>query len=149
MALFYILSLGGSALFMIVQDVREQTIPLYGLIVFASVSLYHSMIEPNGEGFWAAGAIGILFIACHGAYYLLKHEPLIGWGDIILSPFCGLWLQFCEIPLYLISTGVFALLIGLFWWRRWQLKTFPMTPALLCGLGFVILIRCFQTMNGI
>jgi hypothetical protein len=134
---------------MMVQDVRKQTIPLCGLIVFASVSLYHTVTVPHAEGFWAAGVLGLLFMACHGAYYLLKHEHIIGWGDIILSPFCGLWLHSREIPLYLISTGVFALLIGLFWRRRWRLKTFSMIPALLSGLGFVLLIRCFLTVNGI
>lgn len=147
MVLFYIL-LGGSAFFMMIQDVQKQTIPLYGLIIFAVASLYHSII-PLTEGFWAAGIIAFLFLACQGTYYLLRREPIMGWGDVILSPFCGLWLYFHEIPLYLISSGVVALLIGLFWRYWWKLKTFPMTPALLSGLGVVFLIRCFLTVNGV
>lgn len=148
MILFYIL-LGGSALFMMVQDVQKQTIPLYGWIVFAGTSLYCSMVDPHAEGFWVAGSLALLFMVFQSVYYLLKRNPIMGWGDIVLSPFCGLWLQFHEVPLYLISTGVFALLIGLFWRYRWRLTTFPMTPALLLGLGVVLLIRCFLTVNEI
>lgn len=141
--------LGGSALLMIVQDVRDQTIPLSGLFVFGGASLYAYFKEPTTQGLWVAGAIFLLLIVCQGIFYLLKQTLIMGWGDIILSPFCGLWLHLQEISLYLIFTGVFALLFGLFWRYRWRLKTFPMSPALLLGLGFVFLIRCFFKGNGV
>lgn len=140
--MLYIL-LASSAFFMIVQDVQKQTIPLYGLIVFASASLYQSIMMTSLEGFWVAGLIFFLFMACQGLYYLFKHKAIMGWGDIFLGPLCGLWLQFDEIPLYFIFTGIFALLTGLFWWRQWKMRTFPLTPALLSGLGFILLNRCF------
>jgi Flp pilus assembly protein protease CpaA len=148
MALLYIL-LGSSAFFMMLQDVQKQTIPLNGLIVFAGASLYHAVMLASLEGFWVAGIIFFLFMACQGVYYLLKRNPIMGWGDIFLSPLCGLWLQFHEIPLYLISTGVFALFIGLFWRHQWKMKAFPLTPALLFGLGLVLLKRCFLTTSGL
>ena len=141
--------LGGSALFMMVQDMREQTIPVSGLTVFAGASLYHQAIEPNAENFWVAGMIAAIFMVCQGLFYLMKHEPAMGWGDLILSPFCGLWLHFYELPAYFIATGIFALLIGLFWRYQWLLKTFPMAPALLFALGFVVVIRCFLMVNRI
>jgi Flp pilus assembly protein protease CpaA len=148
MAILYIL-LGSSAFFMMAQDVQKQTIPLYGLIVFAGASLYHSIRMTSQEGFWAAGIIFFIFITCQGVYYLLKRKPIMGWGDIFLGPLCGLWLESHEIPLYFISTGVFALLIGLIWWHQWKMKTFPLTPALLIGLGFIFLNRCFLTTSGL
>lgn len=141
--------LGASALFIMAQDVREQTIPISGLIVFAGISLCHHVIEPNAEGFWVAGIIAVTFMACQGLFYLMKRGPAMGWGDLILSPFCGLWLHFHELPLYFIVTGIFALLICLFWWYQWRLKTFPMAPALLFGLGLILVIRWFLTANGI
>ena len=134
---------------MMVQDVREQTIPVSGLAVFAGASLYHHGIEPNAEGLWVAGMIAVIFMVCQGLFYLIKAQPAMGWGDLILSPFCGLWLRIHELPTYFIATGMFALLMGIFWWYRWRLKTFPMAPALLFGLGFVLVIRCFLMVNRI
>ncbi len=134
---------------MMIQDVREQTIPISGLTVFAGASLYHHVIEPNAEDFWAAGIIAVIFMVCQGVFYLIKRESALGWGDLILSPFCGLWLHFHELPTYFIATGIFALWIGIFWRYQWRLKTFPMVPALLFGLGFVFVIRCFLTVNRI
>ena len=148
MLLAYIL-LGSSALLMVVQDVRTHTIPLIGLVIFAGASLYAHLLTPGVEGLWVGGLIFLLFMACQGIFYLLKRECAVGWGDAILSPLCGLWFHFHEMPLYLVSTGLFALLTGLFWHYRWQLKTFPMVPALLLGLSFVLLIRCFLIGDGI
>ena len=148
MLLAYIL-LGGSALLMMIQDMRKQTIPLVGLIIFAGASLYSHILMPGTEGLWVAGLILLLFIACQGVFYLLQRKHAIGWGDTILSPFCGLWLYFHEIPLYFLSTGLFALLTALFWRYRWQLRTFPLVPSLLLGLGVVLLIRCFLISDGI
>lgn len=148
MLLAYIL-LGGSVLLMMVQDVRKQTIPLVGLVIFAGTSFYLYLLEPHTEGLWMAGLIFVFFMVCQGIFYFFKREWAIGWGDAILSPFCGLWLYFHEVPLYFLSTGLFALLTGLFWCYRWQLRTFPMVPSLLLGLGTVLLIRCFLIGSGI
>ncbi|MBX9805423.1 MAG: A24 family peptidase [Alphaproteobacteria bacterium] len=131
----------------IYQDVRHQTVPLWGLIVFAIVSLGHQIVAPNPEGRYAAGVLSFIFIVTHGIFYLLKRKPAMGWGDLILVPFCGLWLNQQKLPLYLILTGIFALLTGLIWRHRWGLKTYPLTPALLLGLGIVSIIHCFITMN--
>jgi hypothetical protein len=146
MILAYIL-LGGSSLFMIYQDIREQTIPLYGLIVFAGVSLLFQVGAPNPDGFWAFGTIALIFSALQGTFYLITRQTALGWGDLILSPFCGLWLYHSEIPLYLLSTGILALLTGIFWRYRWGIRPFPMAPAILLGMGAVVLIRCFLMMN--
>lgn len=141
--------LGGSALFMMYQDVREQTIPLSGLFVFMLAALLHQVLEPDPEGLWAAITIALIFMSCQGIFYLIKHEFVMGWGDLTLSPFCGLWLSFYELPSFFIATGVFALMIGILWRYQWGMRTFPMAPALLLGLGFVFLIRCFSTVHGI
>jgi prepilin signal peptidase PulO-like enzyme (type II secretory pathway) len=148
MTILYIM-LGSSAFIMMLQDVQKQTIPLYGLIVFAAASFYHSVMIASLKDLWAAGIIFFLFIICQGIYYLLKRKPIVGWGDIFLGPLCGLWLQSHEIPLYFVSSGVIALLIGLFWWHQWKMKTFPLTPALLAGLGFIFLNRCFLATSGL
>lgn len=147
--LFIYTLLGSSALFMMVQDIRKQTIPLIGLLGFAFSSVSHYVWNPTQEGVWVAGMMIAIFMGSQGILYLLKRHPGVGWGDLILSPFCGLWLQFQELPLYLISTGVFALMMGLYWRYYWKMKTFPLVPPLLLGLGCTLLIRCFLTLNGL
>ena len=141
--------LGGSALFMIYEDMRKQTIPLSGLVLFIAATLLNQFLEGSLEGFWSAGVIALVFISCQGLFYLFKREPAMGWGDLLLSPFCGLWLYLNELPSFFLAVGFMALLMGILWRYRWGMRTFPMAPAILFGLGIVFLIRCLFMMNGI
>lgn len=141
--------LGGSALLMVYQDVQEQTIPLLGLVLFILAALLKQFWEPDLEGLWAACTIALILISCQGFFYLFKRELAMGWGDLLLTPFCGLWLYLHELPSFLFSAGVTALFIGIFWHYKWRMRTFPMVPAILSGLGVVFLIRCFSMMNGV
>lgn len=140
---------GGSALYMIYQDMREQMIPLSGLALFLAAALLKQFWEPEFEGLWAGGAIALILIGCQSFFYVYKGKLALGWGDLILGPCCGLWLQVQELPSFLVSTGIIALFLGIFWRYRWSLRTFPFAPALLFGLGIVFVIRCFLTMNEI
>ncbi len=135
--------LGGSALFMIYEDVRKQTIPLSGLSLFIGAALLKQAWEPDLEGFWSACAIALILWGCQGLFYLFKREAAMGRGDLLLSPFCGLWLYLHELPAFFLSTGLMALLTGIFWRYRWGLRTFPFAPAILFGLGILFFIRCF------
>ncbi|MDF3033608.1 MAG: hypothetical protein K0R76_562 [Alphaproteobacteria bacterium] len=141
--------LGGSALLIIHHDIQTQTIPLYALAVFILSGLLKHVWDPDLEGFWAAGAVALILVVCQGLFFLLRREPAVGWGDLLLSPFCGLWLYLHEIPSFLLGMGLVALVMGIFWRYRWGMRTFPMAPAILSGLGIIFLIRCFLMMNGI
>lgn len=148
MLLAYIL-LGGSALLIVYDDVREQNIHAIYLIAFILAGVLQQTNHPEPEGFWAAFGIAFIFFSCQGLFYFLKGEQAIGWGDLAIAPACGLWLRLHELPSFLLSAGFIALCTALIWRYRWNMRTFPLAPALLCGLGIVFLIRCFLTGNGI
>lgn len=148
MLLIYCL-LGISVFCLVYQDVKEQTISLPGLLGFVIATLIHQGLEPNLESVWAACMIAFIFMSCQGIFYLVRREFVMGWGDLILCPFCGLWLGFDELPLFFVATGAFALIIGIFWYFRWKMRMFPFVPALLLGLGVVFLNRCFSNAIGV
>lgn len=135
--------LGASALLIAYQDIRHQMIPLGGLILFSSAALLNHLNNPNLEGLWAAGIIAITLGICQANFCWFKRNPAMGVGDLILAPLCGLWLQLDEIPFFLFFTGLFALPMGVFWRYWWGMRTFPFGPAILLGLGSILLIRCF------
>ena len=128
---------------MIYEDVRKQTIPLSGLALFIVATLLNQFLEGSLEGVWSSSIIAFVFISCQGLFYLFKREPAMGWGDLLLSPFCGLWLYLHELPAFFLTVGFMALLMGILWHYRWKMRTFPLAPAILFGLGTVFLIRCF------
>jgi Flp pilus assembly protein protease CpaA len=141
--------MGGSALFLVYQDIREQTIPLSGLALFLVASLLKQVAEPDIEGLMVVAVLVSILLGCQGLFYLVKRKNVLGWGDLILGPGCGLWLHFQELPIFLLSTGIIALSMGVIWRYRWGMLAFPFAPALLFGLGVVFLIRCFLTVSGI
>ena len=141
--------LGGSALFICLQDIRWQTIPLSGLLVFMGASFLNQFWMPEFEGLWTAGTMALILMSCQGLFYLFRQKLAMGWGDLILAPSCGLWLHIQEFPTFCIATGLFGLLLGSFWRYRWGMTTFPFAPAILLGLGVIFLIRCFLMMNEI
>jgi hypothetical protein len=138
-----------SGLWIIIQDTKDQTIPKAGLALFVGVTILKHFFDPNPEGLWAAGTISIIFLSCFSILYLFKKRAPMGWGDLLLAPLCGFWLHIQDIPLFLFTTGLVACVIGLFWHYRWGMRTFPLTPAIVSGLGVVFLIRCFLTVSGI
>ena len=141
--------LGASALLLIYEDVRAQRISLPASLLFITAALLKQGYKPEWENLWAAGAIALVFAGCQGLFRLFRGKYAMGGGDLLLVPFCGLWLSLDEIPSFLLSTGLIALVTGIVWRCQWGMGTFPMTPAILCGLGIVFLIRCFPLMNGI
>jgi len=128
---------------MIYEDIRVQTISSSGLFVFGGATLYYQLSKLDPEGFWVAGAVALVLLGLYAIFFRFRGQKVFGWGDLILGPLCGLWLQIHEVPLYFLATGIFALLISLLWHFKWGLKTFPFAPALLLGLGVVFLKRCF------
>lgn len=130
------------------QDVKDQMIPVVGLMLFILSSLSQFYLDPSSN-LLTAGIVGLIFFSCFGMFYIVQKKPVMGWGDLILAPFCGLWMHSQDIPLFLITTGFIALFMGIFWKTYWGMRTFPLAPPLLLGVTFVIIIRCFFTTNGL
>jgi len=142
MVLAYCL-LGGSALFLIYHDIRTQTIPLYGILAFVASAVLNQWYAPDIQGLWSAVLIVLAVFISQGLFFLFKGRSLVGTGDIVLCPFCGLWIRMEEIPVYFLLAGSVALLMGVIWRYRWKMPTYPLSVALLLGLGGTLLMRCF------
>jgi prepilin signal peptidase PulO-like enzyme (type II secretory pathway) len=139
----------GVAIYMIWQDVKYQTVPVWCLILLGVVTGVKLFYEPNPDGLWAAFSILFIFASCQGIFYFIRRRLAMGWGDSALGPLCGLWLYVHEIPSFLVYVGIIGILTGLVWRYRWRMRTFPFVPAILGGQGIVFLIRCFLKSNGI
>ncbi|MBM3633361.1 MAG: hypothetical protein FJX03_06640 [Alphaproteobacteria bacterium] len=142
MVMTYVL-LGVSSVYIVVKDVRFQHIPLKGLALFFGASLLKQFWEPELEGIGVAVSLVIILLSCYGLFSIFKCKPTMGTGDLLLGPSCGLWLQFLELPAFLVMTGLLGLILGVYWRYRWKMITFPFAPALLFGLGISLIMRCF------
>lgn len=141
--------LGMMALFLIWQDIQNQTISLWCLCLLAVAAGLKQFYEPNVEGLWVAGIIFTLFLACQGFFTYFYKKLAIGWADLFLGPICGTWLYVHELPYFLISVGLFGFIMGIIWRFRWRYNAFPFAPAILGGQGIVLLSRCFLAINGL
>jgi Flp pilus assembly protein protease CpaA len=137
--LAYIL-LGGSMILIAYDDIREQAIPVGALVIFAAAGLVKQWMEPNLEGLMAFGLVAVLIAICHRVFYVFKRIPGLGSGDLALMPLCGLWLSLNEVAPFLFLTGLFGLGTGLIWRHRWEMRSFPMAPAIFLGFGIVLAI---------
>jgi prepilin signal peptidase PulO-like enzyme (type II secretory pathway) len=142
MVITYVL-LGVSSVYILVEDVRFQHIPLKGLALFFGASLLKQFWEPELEGVWVVLSLAIILLSCYGLFSFFKCKSVIGTGDLLLGPSCGLWFHFSELPAFLVMTGLLGLILGVYWRYRWEMITFPFAPALLFGLGITLIMRCF------
>ena len=142
MIMTYVL-LGVGAFYIIVEDVRFQKIPLKGLVLFGGAGFLKQFWEPELENICVAVSLTLILLSCYGIFSLFKNKPVMGTGDFLLGPSCGLWLRFSELPHFLIITGLFGVFLGAYWRYRWKMQTFPFGPALILGLVFTLIMRCF------
>ena len=142
MAMTYVL-LAISSVYIMVEDVRFQHIPLKGLVLFGAVSLLKQCWEPELEGIWGALSLAVILLSFYGLFSFFKHKSTMGTGDLLLGPSCGLWLHFSQLPIFLVLTGIFGVFLGIYWQYRWKMQTFPFAPALISGLGVILIMRCF------
>ena len=138
MILLAYLLLGSSMILIAYDDIQEQAIPVWALVMFAAAGLVKQGVEPNLEGLMAFGLIAVLMILCQGVFYAFRHAPGLGSGDLVLIPLCGLWLALSEVASFLFLTGLFGLGTGLIWRHYWGMRSFPMAPAIFLGLGIAL-----------
>lgn len=122
------------------DDIKEQAIPVWELVIFAMAGLIKQWGEPNLEGWMAFCLIAVLIAACQGAFYIFKRIPGLGSGDFVLISLCGLWLHLHEVPVFLFFTGLFGLGIGLVGKHYWGMPTFPMAPAVFLGFSATLAV---------
>lgn len=124
-------------------DLRSKSIPLYLLILFGLASLFELSIQSTftplfpWEHFYTVLFI-VLFITIIWGIEGYAKRPLLGLGDKILLPCCGLWLPFDHIPYYFIISGIIGCLMGVYWKKNHQERRFPFAPILLLGLFICI-----------
>lgn len=131
------------------QDIQSQTISVWCLVLYGIATGLKLFFEPNPDAYWPALIILFSFMCAQGIFIYFQGRLAMGWGDLVLSPMCGLWINIQELPSFYLSIGIIGILMGLIWHYRWGLRTFPFMPAILGGQGVVFLIRCFLKSNGI
>lgn len=72
--------------------------------------------------------------------FFLRREAM-GLGDVKFFGAAGAWIGIEALPLFLVSSGFFGLLVGLYWKYGKKEKIFPFGPALILALYAVLIIN--------
>lgn len=131
--------LGLSSLWILIQDIRQQSVSVMSLALF----MLAGILYPGGNVDWLISVffLAAIMLVCQGFFYGVSDRPAFGIGDLILFPLCGFWLSPDALPLFLIISGVLALGFGLFWRYRYDMRTFPMAPPIVIALGVLLGLR--------
>lgn len=68
---------------------------------------------------------------------VLKKEAL-GLGDVKFFAAAGLWIGIENLPLFMILSGMFGVIIGILWRLKTKQSTFPFGPALILSLFLIL-----------
>jgi prepilin signal peptidase PulO-like enzyme (type II secretory pathway) len=126
-----------------VEDVKTQTVSVTKLGIFGAVTLLWLVYNQEWQGIGTGLTLIIILGMCFTVTHLLNKKAPFGAGDFIVLPLCGLWLALPELSLFLILTGCMGLIFAIIWRLRWDMRTFPMVPAIIAGWGGTLLSRCF------
>ncbi len=64
---------------------------------------------------------------------ILFRKEALGMGDVKFIASCGIWLSVTELPLFLILSGIFGIILGGYWLKIRGEREFPFGPALIAG----------------
>ncbi len=120
------------------SDWQSKLLPLSGLIWLFVVGIAVQFTLKNTlPSFLIMGTLGVLL---QKGYKTLRKKEGLGTGDVILLCLCGLFLELTQLPLFLIASGSFAILIKWIYGRSFEEETFPFAPAISLSLWVTILV---------
>lgn len=139
MSLSFSSFLSNSLLFLIllmisIKDLKEGIIPDVLLVMMALLGL----------GQWgltnsiSVVILGLMSYGLYKIYPLLKNQEWLGFGDVKMMVVSGLWLDMCQIPLFLMMGGVIGIATALVWRGLNKGQRFPFGPAIALALGICI-----------
>lgn len=90
----------------------------------------------------AAGLVypALMLLVGAGMKALLRKEAL-GWGDIKFFAVAGLGLGFGGLPVFLMLSGLFGVVTGLFWRCYFKSELFPFGPAIILAFYGGLLLK--------
>lgn len=149
-ALLFLLAAVPFLLAHIVIDARLMILPdrinLILAVIFAFFVLYQSFTpEFSMTALMTGLAAGIIYpslmLLVGMAMKALLRKDALGWGDIKFFVVAGLGLGLAGLPDFLMLSGFFGVLTGLFWRMRFKSDLFPFGPAIILAFYAGLLLR--------
>lgn len=116
------------------KDIKEGIIPDALVVIMGLLGLLQYGIK-NGM---SVAILGFLSYGLYKFYPLLKNQEWLGFGDVKMMAVSGLWINFFQIPLFLMVGGGIGIGIALIWRTLKKKDRFPLGPALALALGICI-----------
>ena len=127
------------------SDWQSKLLPLSGLMWLFVVGIaVQFTVKDTLPSFLIMGALGLLL---QKGYKVLRQKDGLGTGDVILLSLCGLFLEPAQLPLFLIASGGFAVLIKWIYGRNSEEETFPFAPAISLSLWVTVLLGQCASFN--
>jgi leader peptidase (prepilin peptidase)/N-methyltransferase len=127
------------------SDWQSKLLPLSGLMWLFVVGIAVQFTVKNTlPSFFIMGALGLLL---QKGYKVLRQKDGLGTGDVILLSLCGLFLEPTQLPLFLVASGGFAVLIKWIYCRNVEQETFPFAPAISLSLWVTVLFGQYASFN--
>ncbi len=135
--------------FMILPDQINIILAVLGVIFTVLSSPYAFGSALSQAAIAATLYAGLVFILGWGGSRLLKKDTL-GFGDVKFFAVAGVWLGVTALPGFLILSGGFGVLLGMFWKILLKQERFPFGPALIAALFMGVLFgRQIQLILGV
>ena len=135
--------------FLILPDEFSLLMAFLGLLHAIYLSLFAGfVVDPLmvfGSSVLCAVTYGLVGWGLQAGFYKLSGKEGLGWGDIKLFAIGGLWLGWDLMPVYLLLSSVFGLVIGGVWRLFNKQALFPFGPALILALYLILMYSEFFT----
>jgi Flp pilus assembly protein protease CpaA len=121
------------------QDIRYGKIPNICLGALAVLLVYYLATTPSLLPHLQAGVVGILLVAL--VLFLCHWNAYVGCGDLKLFALGCFFTTPSTLPIFMISSGIVALLLHLLYKTVFKKKVIPLGPALMGGMLIVLFLR--------
>ena len=128
-------------LIMVIADFETYVMPDSTTITAGLLAITYHFSRHDGYLNLILGALICILVALilkFGFLWVMKRDAL-GWGDIKFLPVVGLWIGFNNLPVFFILSGIFGIMIGIYWRLVYKNAEYPFGPALAAALLMIII----------
>ena len=119
---------------MIITDLEHYFIPNSTQIILALIAVIYHINDDSVYYLMSAGLFLAFGFALHYGFLLVTKKHGIGIDDIKFFAVTGLFLGIKQFPVFMILSGIFGIVFGIFWKKITKEQTFPFAPALATSL---------------
>ena len=132
-----------------VVDLEHLEVPTYMQVALIFLAVLYSLINYDVDPLFAIFSGFIYFVVAEIARIIVeklkKNNEVLGGADTKLIAICGLFLGVGQLHYFLLLTGVFGVLFGVFWRLIKKRERFPFAPAIVVSLFLILLLKtCFN-----